>query len=353
MGRYESVQCMRALAALAVVAFHASTCLAPYDNPALEALFRGGAFGVDLFFAISGFIMYTIALDRPVAPGEFLARRLIRVGPLYWIATVAVVLVSAQALIPPITVTPGLLAKSLLFIPYFSPDHPGSVYPLLVPGWTLAYEMFFYLLFALVLASSRRPDRLILLLAAPLVGLFLAGLILAPQGAIARTYTSPLLLEFLGGALVALAWRRGLRLPAPVIALIVLASLGVVALLGRHARTDQLARLAIWGVPAMLLLLSALHAERLARRLRPLLLLGDASYAIYLCHLPLIAMLVTPWSLWFGPIDGLGDALAFILAGLVLSAGFGTATHLLLEKPLDGWLRAQLTARRFGDVPAE
>lgn len=200
---------MRAVAALAVVAFHASTCLAPYDNPTLEALFRGGAFGVDLFFAISGFIMVTIALERPTAPGEFLIRRLIRVGPLYWIATVAVVLAAAQALIPPITVTPGLLAKSLLFIPYFSPDHPGSIYPLLVPGWTLAYEMFFYLLFALVLSVSRRPDRLILLLGSALVGLFLAGLILAPQGAIAWTYTSPLLLEFLGGALVALAWRRG------------------------------------------------------------------------------------------------------------------------------------------------
>lgn len=132
-----------------------------------------------------------------------------------------------------------------------------------------------------------------------------------------------------------------------------LASLGVVVALGRHARIDQLARLAVWGVPAVLLLLSALHWERPARRARTLLLLGDASYAIYLCHMPLVAMLAARWPSWFGPIDGLGVALGFILAASALSAGFGTATHLLLEKPLDGWLRAQHAARKLRDMPAE
>ena len=136
------------------MAYFHSTIQVPSLTPYFHTyLFASGnlAAGVDIFFVISGFIM--LVTSRQTSPAEFMVRRLIRIVPLYWALTL---LVSALLILKPelfrtTVVTAPFLIKSLLFIPYANPGHGGEVMPILTPGWSLNFEMFFYLIFCFVL----------------------------------------------------------------------------------------------------------------------------------------------------------------------------------------------------------
>ena len=129
----QSVQALRALAALLVVFEHVDMA-------------KVGAFGVDIFFVISGFVIAYVS--RTDTPARFMLKRLFRIIPLYWSATVLVFLVACLApwALKSTTNDLGDLIKSLLFIPYMKDS--GAVQPVLFLGWTLNYEMFFYAIFA-------------------------------------------------------------------------------------------------------------------------------------------------------------------------------------------------------------
>jgi exopolysaccharide production protein ExoZ len=217
---------------------------------------------------------------------------------------------------------------SLLFLPHHDPA--GAVAPVIVPGWTLNYEAFFYVTFALTLLAPRGRRATILTLGLGL--LCLAGLALRPTGsAILATYTDPLILEFVAGVWLAKAaaagdlGRTNASLGAVAAGLVIL---GGVAVAGLDA--SGWARLAEWGLPALLIVWGALGLEGAGRlpRWPALKLLGDASYSIYLAHgLALSAAfrigegldLPTAVQLWLG--------IPFaVLAGLLC--------HLLVEKPL-------------------
>nr|WP_232247679.1 acyltransferase family protein [Pseudomonas putida] len=122
--------------------------VAPYfDNPV-------GDFGVDIFFVISGFVMWVTTEGKNKGIREFWVSRILRVAPLYWVFTC--VLVAAALLMPSLffnsrAVDPVFLLKSLFFIPALNPD-VGDVTPVYTIGWTLTYEMFFYAIFGLSLA---------------------------------------------------------------------------------------------------------------------------------------------------------------------------------------------------------
>ena len=127
-----SIQYLRASAALMVVVYHAMM-LAPVD-------FGIGAAGVDLFFVISGFILWTIARERPLTPLEFLKRRWIRVAPLYWTLTLAVAAIATfwPFVFGQFKATPSHVLLSLGFIQHMNPD--GAPFPLIPVGWSLNYE---------------------------------------------------------------------------------------------------------------------------------------------------------------------------------------------------------------------
>ncbi|MEO7027698.1 MAG: acyltransferase, partial [Caulobacteraceae bacterium] len=185
-----SIQYLRALAALAVVLYHALQ-------------WRSGGFdvgraGVDVFFVISGFVLWRATSRHRVTPLTFLAARASRVMPLYWLATLAVV---ASALVwpqflPQVRPGWGHLLLSLAFIPHFDPR--GLPFPTLPPGWSLDYEAGFYILFAIALAFARRWRAWALV--GGLAGATLAGLLLADPAYILGA--NPLLLEFAAGVLI-------------------------------------------------------------------------------------------------------------------------------------------------------
>jgi exopolysaccharide production protein ExoZ len=152
MAEYKSLQILRAVAATSVVYFHIGRSpLAPIPSPI--AVF--GSFGVDIFFVISGFVMAMVVANGHSAR-SFAIGRLTRIVPLYWILTTCLLLLAAvkpDLLIATTANLPNYL-KSLFFIPYFKEN--GSLTPMLAVGWTLNYEMFFYLCIWISLVLVKR-----------------------------------------------------------------------------------------------------------------------------------------------------------------------------------------------------
>lgn len=314
-----SIQYARALAALAVVLYHATA--------RGDAWFQVGSAGVDVFFVISGFIMWTVT-ERETKSETFLAHRLLRVAPLYWIATLLAAVLAHPDL--------ARLVASFLFIPWRAPD--GAVAPVLVQGWTLQYEMFFYLLFAVGLALARRLQ--LAFITAALVGLSCIGLAGPTRDPVIHTYTDPLLLEFLAGIWLAVLW-RAVRLPQWAGQSLLAAAILGFALVG-VARLDPAgwARLFFWGVPAWMLVAGFLALEDRMPVSRLGLALGDGSYSIYLFH-GFISSVV--FRLPLGPLH--------IPVAVVASAVGGWLIFRLIEAPMTRFLRdktAGAPRRRYG-----
>jgi exopolysaccharide production protein ExoZ len=330
-----SIQYLRAVAALAVVAFHALE--------ATPTRFPVGAAGVDVFFVISGFIMWTLTESAEAAPASFLWRRFIRVTPPYWVATL---LVAAIALLRPHflwmpPVTWDRLAKSLLFIPHL--DAWGQPHPVVTQGWTLNYEMFFYAVFGAVLFAPRRLQ--LPLLSGAFLGLIAAGLAARPDGAAAATYTSLLLAEFLAGAWLGRLWLTGRLRSGVGGALLVAAGLATFALEQWLGVGEEPLRALFWGLPALMVVTGALCLEGAGyvKLWRVPKALGDGSYSIYLFHVIIVA-------LGYRLLDGAPTAVRLV-GTLAAAAVAGVALFHLVEKPLTAGLR-RLAGRRAIARPA-
>jgi exopolysaccharide production protein ExoZ len=302
-----SAQYLRALASIAVVAFHTG-----------RATILGQA-GVDIFFVISGFIMWMVTI-KPIDPRTFLWHRVIRVVPLYWIATLVMAVLLRSSAADTI--------RSLLFWPYR--DVGDRVWPVLVQGWTLNFEMFFYLLFAAVLMIPRRHQ--LWSLTVVLCSLSAIGMVWRPHGAVLHTYTSPLFVEFLAGAWLSEIVRRG-WFPALKVAV----AMVVVGLIGFAISLRETApdywRWVVWGLPSLLVVCGAISIElrRGLPRIESLKLLGDGSYSIYLFH-PFVFFFVTT------PIARLPALLP--VAGVIFTGiAVGMAAFYALERPLTSFLR--------------
>jgi len=341
--RIVSVQYLRAVAALLVVVAHAGA------HPLAEGFFlydRLGQFGVTLFFVISGFIMVAITGKARVAPLDFLRRRIVRVVPLYWLFTglAALLAVLAPSLFKSTVFTWPHFLQSLAFIPHVAPGRGGTS-PLLSLGWTLNYEAFFYVGFALlaVLLAWQR----VAVLAGAFVALVIIGLVAAPADPVLAFYTDVALLPFASGAVIGMLWLEGRFAGWPRSRLAGLAILALLAGLVTFVLDRSSASLPSF--LALLVLCSALVAgglalERHLPRLGWLELLGDASYAIYLVHMFVVGALVAlagrvaDPSFW--PVG-----LAIIATALVAATLAGVLVHKFVEQPLLRLLRGRRPAK--------
>ncbi|WP_119255157.1 acyltransferase family protein [Shinella zoogloeoides] len=327
-GTLYGIQYLRALAALAVVLFHA----AERSGHA----FAIGAAGVDVFFVISGFIMWVIVERRPVTPGRFLAERIRRIVPVYWLATGVMVAGALAGLFPNLVLTAGHVAASLFFVPARSPSS-GELWPVLVQGWTLNYEMFFYAAFA---ACLLLPARLRLpVMAAGFCLLVAFGLAVDGDAPLFVTYTRPIILEFVAGMLIGRLWLAG-RVPGRS------AALGLIGLGLAGFAVIGLFRLPFdeWtcGPLACMLVCGTAALDRhggIARFTVPAML-GDASYSIYLWHTFAISVVAK-----IGAKAALPPSLVLLLSACAGVAA-GLCAYRLVERPL---LRAKPAAR---PVPA-
>jgi exopolysaccharide production protein ExoZ len=306
VGKLRSLQIVRFVAAAMVVWFHtAHTAL--------------GAAGVDVFFVLSGYVISLVAQGRTA--GGFLRDRLTRIFPIYYVCTIPwVVLVLLYG--RPDLNTPQSIAATLTLWPVY--DHITG--PLLAAGWSLCFEVLFYVGMAAVLVWRRLAWLLPAAYGLSLIAAYATGLPLF------RFIGNPLIAEF--GLGLALARIRFKSRPGGAAAICV----GVAALLlagpvfadrfvvsGGVWDLNSPERPLVWGLPAALVVWGALQFDPLSGRISAWLSdLGDASYSIYLTHLFTIVALapILPWPLTF-------------LAAIVV----GVAAHKRIEKPLMAFFR--------------
>ena len=335
-----SIQYLRGLAAMMVV-YHHSVRKVLEINPDSMIPYSGfGNAGVDIFFVISGFIMWVTTISKTQSPAYFYYRRVIRIVPLYWFFTLAIII--PKLLVPEVFTSvqlePSHIIKSLLFIPHYHPGVSDQIWPILIPGWTLNYEMFFYLLFGASLFIS--PRRRLAVLTLTFLSLVALGQWLTSENPLFVTYTDTLLLEFLAGVIIGVLYMRGTALsPAISVAL-----LGAAILLLVGFETSLLpggTRIVIWGIPAMLLVVATLSLDRAGTvpSINILKLVGDASYSIYLSHILSIEVVEFLWEIAGWPIDNLAMQVIFAVVCIGFSAVVGVLAFYMIEQPMLKGLR--------------
>ena len=351
--RLQSLQVLRFLAAFMVLfghVQHEALSFGIADDGSLASLnvVTWGS-GVDIFFVISGFIMYFIsakAFGTEGAQKRFLKKRIIRLVPLYWLFTSAMLLAMAvfPGQIAHTVFAPFHIAASYFFVPWL--DSTGLAHPILGLGWTLNYEVYFYLLFSFALLFSRNLG---------LIGLVVLFVILAALNPFLdaswiqlRFWTDPIIIEFLCGIGIAALLLAGIRIPVwGCWALFIAGIVGIVGL-PYLALPATYARLLSAGIPAALLVAAFAFAPFKAATPagNGLVLGGDASYALYLSHPFSINLVVLAWQKL-----GLGSPWLF-MATATLAAIIGSiVVHLLIEKPLTARLNAMFGASTADRMP--
>lgn len=289
--QFANVQGLRAIAAMLVFGLHLNLLETRFTGSAfLKAFTPIGNWGVDLFFVISGFVMITSTwndFSTPAISVKFFLRRIGRIYPPYFVILIPITLLyliapnmvnGAQA------IKPSILDSYLLL--------PQAGFGLLIVSWTLVYEMFFYVIFALVLMASRR--YCLPLMCVWGVGTLIASLFShSAHNVYLDTYASPLMLEFIFGVFAGyLIAVRGVPFAIPCLILglagIVAADIFYVPFDTAHALDGDL-RFFLIGVPVALIFIGVVGLETRYGRTFPawMLVIGNASYSLYLWHEPL------------------------------------------------------------------
>lgn len=319
-GTIDNLQILRAFAAINVVMYHViGTSIAYGFEPNQLNLLKGwGASGVDVFFVLSGFVMLHSQLQKKRSAWNFFKFRLIRIVPIYWFVTM--VAVASYFLIPSSgfnSDTPSIarILESLFFL---SEAILGE-YPILAVGWTLEWEMLFYLIFASSLIFSQWNKSYLFIF------LFFIFIII--------TTSEFIIIEFLYGMLIAYTYnhfkighQQGL----------IVAIVGFVLLFGSIGSINQLHsehfynfyRVVNWGLPSFLIIFGLVYANQYKSPL--LKYLGDASYSIYLIHVLFISVYYKVITYISIPLNN--DFLA--LSCLIASIFCGAFLYSFIEKPL-------------------
>ena len=308
---------------------------------------------LDVFFLISGFL-FVVITDEKSRPARFFIDRVLRIVPLYWLLTLfSFFLIYSGVLagiLNPVRLALGVIAgdwsflfQSLLFFPGPSPFEP-DLNPLIPQGWTLNYEMMFYVLFAASLWLPRKfvvPANTAMAATIVLMGVSLDG------GPAFRFWTSPIIFEFVFGLWVGVAWQRmwdfRLLFLGLFIAWVPIAVVSVLYFADWPFSPDRIAS------PFGLILVLALFVFLVAldRRgdglpeFKPMRLIGDAGYSIYLFHfIPIVLA------------DCLDDVMVVPAAAyflIVVGGGFagGFACYFWIERPIARYLRKLRTRRPF------
>jgi exopolysaccharide production protein ExoZ len=348
------IQILRAVAAICVLSLHAGRTITetfPGETISLDGL---GDAGVDIFFVISGFIMFHTSrgdFGSWQAGFSFMVRRIVRIVPLYWLFTFLIFGLQALGLffLKEPTFTLAQLAHSIFFI---SVD-----WPLLGAGWTLNYEMYFYLIFAFCLsvASPRSGPYVII---GTLCAIVLVGQVATdyppPHDELgifgAHFFANTIAIEFCFGILLAKFAPLGerklvLKASAALVGAAILLSLPLLQLELSSMDFFDEARFVVLGIPAALLVFGSLAITRLQSRAgKVFLLVGDASYSIYLTHrfvLLAFERAVKRSELFSGI-----PPLAWMPLLIAVAIAVGVVTFFAIERPMTRFLQGRLSPRR-------
>jgi peptidoglycan/LPS O-acetylase OafA/YrhL len=296
------------------------------------------ALGVDIFFLISGFIMVYVSKDHAEGrktPGNFILQRIERIYPPYIAATLMLmVLVVAGTRSIPADFNVWHVFSSLALVPSF--DAAGLVQPILGVGWTLSYEMYFYLAFAAALAIGKK--RYVLVLVAMIIGVWLIANAVSRSSALGIFFSSPIVFEFLFGCALGYLHAAG-KLPRLSLFWLIPAVV-IMAIASHFHETDRLSdgwRFLYWGIPASVIVASALSWRVSGSVAKVFSFLGDASYSIYLIHIVVIYQVLSrvyPKLISFGLVWSIDEAVAITFVSATVG---GVIFHLFVEKQFNEW----------------
>jgi len=345
-GRIASIQVCRGLAALLVVLAHLHGIEETHFASQHLRLLGYGDIGVDIFFVISGIVIASVTagkFGRPQNAAVFLYHRLARIFPIFWIYNSLSLLANHLAPLAGSTQQRSFnLLPSYLLIPTLLPVP-------LFQGWTLSYEVYFYLVITLLLLAPERIAPWLLALWGVAIVALKLHIGLSPI-VIVRLLISPSVLEFLAGYALFHLYRRSRLHPAAGILLLTTSLLLLVAIILHDTPVTIVnhpwKRPVLYGTFSVLLLFGALELERsqIIRYLPAFKSIGDWSYSIYLSHvlvLSLVAHLIErllpyPASLFVITLIGLPA---------VLIVGFLSYTY--VERPLLHLLYKSTPARQI------
>jgi len=333
------------MAAFTVAALHLAFAFAVHIDdrlPKFPHTEQLAQIAVSVFFVISGCVMIISSrhlFGLPKGSMRFWRRRAVRVLPPYWLATGLMVAVALWVGLP---VDAREVALSLVLVPYFKASDPAWFQPFLWPGWTLFYELEFYFLFGCFVFAGRKWTFTLTTLA--LIALVVAGQWISTDHPFAFTATRPILLLFIAGMAIGLAMERGWRLPLWLRLLALAGSMLAFVMAPDVPRGEPLsfAYLPWAGLPAVLVCLALLGGHLNLPASEWINRAGEASYSLYLLHIPL----AHAWIWAFMHLRNPGGSWGYVLTALTLLIVLSLAAYKYVEKPMTGRLNALLGGGR-------
>ena len=301
----KSIQLLRGVAAWMVVFHHVMQIFFRYKGDGwLASLFSHyGAVGVDIFFVVSGFVIYNSTIVKSASPLHFFAYRLIRIVPLYWIFTLltALLVVNFKGLIPLTRFSPEFLIQSLLFIPSLNPSGIGFI-PIITIGWTLNYEMVFYFVFSFALIAPEQYRWFYVV-----IGIAILQAILPIFSNVFDFYSNKIVYEFLYGVLVGVFYSRKWleKINFPMALAILCIAISVIAF-SYTSHLDKSIPATIphsgsylsTGISCALIVVALLSLENYLPQINPLIQLGNWSYSTYLSHIIILSISYRAMTVW-------------------------------------------------------
>ena len=339
--RFDGIQSLRFLAALLVVVTHATHATESLDPSTKTWYF--GTIGVDIFFVISGFVMAISTVELTETKGGwkyFGMRRIVRIVPMYWIATTVklltlIVLPSAalNAVVRHSDVEPGRTLLSYFFLP--SRNASGDVMPVLGVGWTLTFEMFFYFVFTVALLVRVKP----IWFCAVVLSLCALGNIARPDEWVpALVYLDPILLYFLAGMAVG-QWQKDGSIRRLIVWMGYIFGVWLFILLADSKFTglDGVIMLRHVSVVALIIAVVTLEPRFSGRVPKPIVYMGNASYTLYLFHpmvVPIAPAVLGVIGLRIGGVSVVLSILASVTAAALI--------YRFVERPITRYLQERL-----------
>lgn len=325
-----SVQFLRFVAAIYVVLTHAHLYLSANHSfiftPVFDRFFEYGPFGVHIFFVISGFIMVFTSRNKfgqARAPQDFLARRFIRIFPTYWfyfLATLFVIYLTGA--------NDNTGAGSYVMSLFLAPKYSSLVIPI---GWTLTYEVYFYLIFSVFLIFPMRAA--VVSIACFFVFSVAMRVFLDTSHPTIDVVTNTLLLEFIFGALIGYLFVRELNVGKNIAALALVLGIvwfAITAVLDLR----ELGSVLVWGIPAALILFGSVFFERAVERpvVVKLAWLGDSSYTVYLSHILLLPFIIAAGKS-LGFLQLIGGELSVLVIAVIVQV-YALFAYEYIERPM-------------------
>jgi peptidoglycan/LPS O-acetylase OafA/YrhL len=339
--KIESLQILRAIAAWLVVYHHYIQKFYGFNSDSIFNSFfsyRGG-FGVDIFFVLSGFVMY-ITATRPSTGGwSFFIKRLFRVLPAYWFFSLLLIFLVSMIpeQFPNNQYTLETLIYSMLFIPHENPSGLG-VYPFLTVGWTLNYEVLFYSILAMCIFLNKKNAIYIcssVILIAPL-------LFINESHTLLSVIKSPLMWQFVFGVAVAWLYQRFNIIkdfnPVFGIVSILISVVLLTGVLGYGVVHKTIAAtLILFG---FILINDSINFNSIFVRF--LMRLGDYSYSTYLCHILVIGLML---KLFGNDLSVITEVLVLIILSALIYFTSKVSYKLIENSQLIGTVRDKLISR--------